>query len=85
MKSVNDGRQFGYNVVDKIKAGGKLLQVLADKVGMPVEELKQYQVFTEVPLETTNGYMRADIVMLKVVDEIIVDAIVIENKLNIFV
>ncbi|MCR4701328.1 MAG: hypothetical protein K5757_10355 [Bacteroidaceae bacterium] len=62
-----------------------MLNKLSEATGnrFSVEELKQYQVFTEVPLETTNGYMKADIVLVKVgAGEKIQDVIVIENKLS---
>lgn len=47
-------------------------------------DLKDYGLETELPLETTNGYMKADIMLIKQ-DKItgrVNDVIIIENKLN---
>ena len=56
---------------------------MSNKLNLPLEELAKYDILTEVPLETTNGFMKADIVfILKNEDGIIQDVIVIENKLS---
>ena len=47
-------------------------------------DLKDYELITELPLETANGYMKADIALIKQ-DKItgsVNDVIIIENKLN---
>lgn len=47
-------------------------------------DLKDYELVTELPLETANGYMKADIALIKQ-DKItgrVNDVIIIENKLN---
>ena len=86
LENVKNGRLFGNNIVGKIKAGGNLLEKLADVVKIPVKDLKQYQVFTEVPLivNAEGGYMKADIVLLKLSEsgDDILDVIIIENKLS---
>ncbi|WP_327985441.1 hypothetical protein [Bergeyella porcorum] len=48
------------------------------------KNLSEYQIITELPLETTNGFMKADIVFVKVnkTTDKIEDVIVIENKLS---
>ncbi len=50
--------------------------------GIPLEVLKKYDIFTEVPLQTPGGYMKADIVLIKRGEKRIEDVIVIENKLS---
>ena len=63
-----------------------MLNKLSEATGnrLSVEELKQYQVFTEVPLivNAEGGFMKADIVLVKIVNRDIKDVIVIENKLS---
>ena len=47
------------------------------------KNLSEYQIITELPLETTNGFMKADIVFVKYDDfSNVSDVIIIENKLS---
>lgn len=47
------------------------------------KNLSEYQIITELPLETSNGFMKADIVFVKYDDfSNVSDVIIIENKLS---
>lgn len=59
------------------------------RIGFIIKEedgknLSEYQIITELPLETTNGFMKADIVLVLKggPKNSIKDVIIIENKLN---
>jgi hypothetical protein len=59
------------------------------RIGFIIKEedgknLSEYQIITELPLETTNGFMKADIVLVLKggPKNSIKDAIIIENKLS---
>ena len=59
------------------------------RIGFIIKEedgknLSEYQIITELPLETTNGFMKADIVFIKInkTTDKIEDVIIIENKLS---
>ena len=58
------------------------------RIGFIIKEedgknLSEYQIITELPLETSNGFMKADIVLILKNDRgVIQDAIIIENKLS---
>lgn len=66
------------------KRSGKLFDDLAAKLGIDPGILKQYEVYSEVPLNTEGGFMKADVVFVKRngFDKSIDDVIVIENKLS---
>lgn len=78
------GNSLSKKIVAAIKSKkGKLFDDLAKETGIPLDQLKNYDVLTEVPLETTGGFMRADAVLIKrnVLGKID-DVIIIENKLS---
>ena len=59
------------------------------RIGFIIKEedgknLSEYQIITELPLETSNGFMKADIVFIKInkTTDKIEDVIIIENKLS---
>lgn len=81
---VATGNRLSKNITDAIKLkSGKLFEDLAKKLGLTADELKLYDVLTEVPLVTTGGFMKADIVLIKKnALEKIEDTIIIENKLS---
>ncbi len=77
------GRQLNTLIVrDIYQRSGRLFNELSSKTGVPLDILKKYDIFTEVPLQTPGGYMKADIVMIKRTPDGIEDVIVIENKLS---
>lgn len=78
------GRSLNSKIVDALKQKqGKLFDDLAKTTGIPVQDLQKYDILTEVPLETTNGFMKADVVLILKNDRgVIQDAIIIENKLS---
>ena len=78
------GRSLNSKIVDALKQKqGKLFDDLAQATGIPVQDLQKYDILTEVPLETTNGFMKADVVLILKNDRgVIQDAIIIENKLS---
>ena len=78
------GRSLNSKIVSALKQKqGKLFDELAKTTGIPVQDLKKYDILTEVPLETTNGFMKADVVLILKNDRgVIQDAIIIENKLS---
>ena len=78
------GRSLNNKIVNALKQKqGKLFDDLAKTTGIPVQDLQKYDILTEVPLETTNGFMKADVVLILKNDRgVIQDAIIIENKLS---
>ena len=59
------------------------------RIGFIIKEedgknLSEYQIITELPLETSNGFMKADIAFIKInkTTDKIEDVIIIENKLS---
>lgn len=78
------GRSLNSKIVNALKQKqGKLFDDLAKTTGIPVQDLQKYDILTEVPLETTNGFMKADIILILKNDRgVIQDAIIIENKLS---
>jgi len=77
------GRQLNTLIVrDIYQRSGRLFNELSSKTGVPLDILKKYDIFTEVPLQTPGGYMKADIVLIKRGEKRIEDVIVIENKLS---
>lgn len=78
------GRSLNSKIVNALKQKqGKLFDDLAQATGIPIQDLQKYDILTEVPLETTNGFMKADIVLVLKNDRgVIQDAIIIENKLS---
>ena len=79
------GRSLNSKIVDALKQKqGKLFDDLAKTTGIPVQDLQKYDILTEVPLETTNGFMKADIILILKggPKNSIQDAIIIENKLS---
>ena len=79
------GRSLNSKIVNALKQKqGKLFDDLAKTTGIPVQDLKKYDILTEVPLETTNGFMKADIVLILKggPKNSIQDVIIIENKLS---
>ncbi|TWI01153.1 hypothetical protein IQ05_00720 [Flavobacterium tiangeerense] len=81
---VATGNRLSKNITDAIKLkSGKLFEDLAENLGLTTKELELYDVLTEVPLVTTGGFMKADIMLIrKNADEVITDVIIIENKLS---
>ncbi|WP_163400428.1 hypothetical protein [Flavobacterium fluviatile] len=81
---VATGNRLSKNITDAIRLkSGKLFEDLAKNLGLTVDELKLYDVLTEVPLVTTGGFMKADVLLIKknVLGKI-EDTIIIENKLS---
>ena len=79
------GRSLNSKIVNALKQKqGKLFDDLAKTTGIPVQDLQKYDILTEVPLETTNGFMKADIVLILKggPKNSIQDVIIIENKLS---
>ena len=79
------GRSLNSKIVNALKQKqGKLFDDLAKTTGIPVQDLQKYDILTEVPLETTNGFMKADVVLILKggPKNSIQDAIIIENKLS---
>ena len=81
------GNAFSDNVYNALSAkNGTLFEDLATKLNITPQQLGQYQVLKEIPLNTTGGFMKADILLIKrnqFDPNIIDDAIVIENKLSV--
>ena len=75
------GRSLNSKIVNALsKANSNLLKKFEKITG---KNLSEYQIITELPLETTNGFMKADIVLILKNDRgVIQDAIIIENKLS---
>ena len=79
------GRSLNSKIVNALRQKqGKLFDDLAKTTGIPVQDLQKYDILTEVPLETTNGFMKADIAFIKInkTTDKIEDVIIIENKLS---
>lgn len=74
------GRQFNKNVVDNLLSNNVIKNKLQQL--FPGINLNEYQLLTEVQLYTTNGFTKADILLVKKVDDDISDVIYIENKLS---
>ncbi|MEP6930837.1 MAG: polymorphic toxin-type HINT domain-containing protein, partial [Flavobacterium sp.] len=78
------GNSLSKNITDAIKLkSGKLFEDLAENLGLTTKELELYDVLTEVPLVTTGGFMKADVLLIKknALGKI-EDTIIIENKLS---
>ena len=75
------GRSLNSKIVSALSnANSNLLKKFEKITG---KNLSEYQIITELPLETTNGFMKADIVFVKYDDfSNISDVIIIENKLS---
>ena len=43
---------------------GPLFDNLAQQLGLTTNELAQYEVLSEIPLITTSGYMKADVMLI---------------------
>ena len=76
------GRELNANIVTSLRNKTKMFDDLAKKLGMSTDELALYEVFTEVPLNTQGGFMKADVLLIKRVEGAIEDVILIENKLS---
>lgn len=77
------GNELNANIVSDIlnNPNGRIISLLESK--LKKTGLSQYQVFTEVPIMTVGGYMKADVVLIKRgIGNIIEDVVVIENKLS---
>ena len=81
---VATGNRLSKNITDAIKLkSGKLFEDLAENLGLTTKELELYDVLTEVPLVTTGGFMKADVLLIrKNALGKIEDTIIIENKLS---
>lgn len=75
------GRSLNNKIVSALSnANSNLLKKFEKITG---KNLSEYQIITELPLETTNGFMKADIVFVKYDDfSNVSDVIIIENKLS---
>jgi len=75
------GRSLNNKIVNALSnANSNLLKKFEKITG---KNLSEYQIITELPLETSNGFMKADIVLILKNDRgVIQDAIIIENKLS---
>ena len=80
------GNSLSANIKTVIKAkSGLLFNNLAKELGMTADQLKLYEILDEIPLNTTGGFMKADVMLVKrnAFDATkIDDAIIIENKLS---
>ncbi len=77
------GIDFNKNVVSTLSSrSGKLFNDLAAHLKIGPNILKQYEVYTEVPLKTEGGFMKADVVFVKRGEFGFEDIIVVENKLS---
>lgn len=78
------GTELGDNIIKALKDKTQLFKDLAIKLGKTEAELAQYTVLREVPLSTTGGFMKADVVLVKKSADglSIDDVIIIENKLS---
>ncbi|NDV70445.1 hypothetical protein, partial [Dysgonomonas sp. 25] len=82
------GNKLSDNIFASLKSGldgadSRLLKLLADETGIPIAELRKYDILKEVPIQTSGGFMRADIMLIKKnAKEKIEDVIIIENKLS---
>ena len=67
----------------KVDKASKIFKALSEETKIPLDQLKNYDVLTEVPLETSGGFMKADAVLIKrnALGKI-EDVIIIENKLS---
>ncbi|MCB0604695.1 MAG: hypothetical protein KDC25_07510 [Saprospiraceae bacterium] len=74
------GRQFNKNVVDNLLSNNVIKNKLQQL--FPGINLNEYQLLTEVQLFTTNGFTKADILLVKKTGNTIEDVIYIENKLS---
>ena len=76
------GRSLNNKIVNALSnANSNLLKKFEKITG---KNLSEYQIITELPLETTNGFMKADIVLVLKggPKNSIKDVIIIENKLS---
>ena len=74
------GRQFNKNIVDNFLSNNVIKNKLQQL--FPGINLNEYQLLTEVQLYTTNGFTKADILLVKKTGNTIEDVIYIENKLS---
>lgn len=76
-----EGRLFNTNVINEWnKTGRGIFGQIAKQQGVNIND---YHIFTEVQLTTTNGYMKADALLVKYnSNDEIIDVILIENKLS---
>lgn len=82
-RSLQLGNELSDNIVKSLQGKTKIFNDLAKKLGMSTDELALYEVFKEVPLNTSGGFMKADAMLIKRnADNIIEDVILIENKLS---
>jgi hypothetical protein len=76
------GRKLGDNITNAIKTKNPAFLAKL-KAQMNVAHIEEYEVLTEIPLKTQNGFMKADIVLiLRNEDDVIIDTIILENKLS---
>jgi len=64
---------------------GSLFDGLKNQLGMTADQLSLYEILEEIPLNTSGGFMKADVMLIKrnAIDLTkIDDAIIIENKLS---
>lgn len=85
----NLGRSLSDKIVANMRQGiqggnSHLLQELSKQTGIPINELRKYDLLVEVPLITSGGYMKADVVLIKrnIEKKKFEDVIIIENKLS---
>jgi hypothetical protein len=82
-KYVKLGNELSDNIVASLYGKTKMFNDLAKKLGMSVDKLSLYEIFREVPLNTANGFMKADALLIKRNTRgAIEDVILIENKLS---
>ncbi|MEO1049145.1 MAG: hypothetical protein AAFX87_00875 [Bacteroidota bacterium] len=76
------GIDLSDNIVKSLRSKGHVFDVLQQKLkGIDLNEYTD--IITEVPLNTSGGYMKADVVLIKRNEfEVIQDVIIIENKLS---
>jgi hypothetical protein len=77
------GRNFGANIATALKnSNSPLFNLLKNKLN--ISDLHLYDVLTEVPLATSGGFMKADVVLVKknAITQKITDVVIIENKLS---
>ena len=79
------GNKLSANILEAIsRRSGSFFEELAAKLSIPIDELKKYEIYKEVPLITEGGFMKADIVLVKRSEATneINDVIILENKLS---
>jgi hypothetical protein len=85
MLSIFDtGKRLGDNIKAAMLAKNtRLFDLLEKQLGIPRSELIKYEILSEVPLNTSGGFMKADVMLVRrsATGEFL-DIILIENKLN---